>query len=62
MKDRLMRLEEVLEICGISRFKLYRQIADDRFPRPVKVGLCAARWRLSEVEAWIDDLPRTTAF
>lgn len=60
MKERLIRLEEVLEMCGISRSELYRQIADDRFPRQVRVGLRAVRWRLSEVEAWIADLPRTT--
>ena len=39
-----MRLEEVLEMCSISRSELYRQIADGRFPRPVKVGLRAVRW------------------
>ena len=55
-----MRLEEVLEMCGISRSELYRQIADDRFPRQVKVGLRAVRWRLSEVEEWIAARPRTT--
>ena len=61
MSDRLMRLEEVLEMCSISRSELYRQIADGRFPRPVKVGLRAVRWYRSEVEAWIAALPRTTA-
>ena len=62
VNDRLMRLEEVLEMCGISRSELYRQIADGRFPRPVKVGLRAVRWWQSEVEAWRAGLPRTTAF
>ena len=61
MDDRLIRLDEVLEMCGISRSELYRQIADGRFPRPVKVGLRAVRWRLSEVEAWMAGLPRTAA-
>ena len=56
-----MRLEEVLEMCSISRSELYRQIADGRFPRPVKVGLRAVRWWQSEVDAWRASLPRTTA-
>ena len=60
MSDRLMRLEEVLEMSSISRSELYRQVADGRFPRPVKVGLRAVRWWQSEVEAWRADLPRTT--
>ena len=61
MDDKLIRLDEVLDMCGISRSELYRQIADGRFPRPVKVGLRAVRWRLSEVEAWMSGLPRTAA-
>ena len=59
MIDRLIRREEVQEMCGISRSELYRQVADGRFPRPVRVGLRAVRWWQSEVEAWRDDLPRT---
>jgi len=62
VRERLIRLEEVLEMCGISRSELYRQIADGRFPRQVRVGLRAVRWRLSEVEAWIAARPRTTEF
>ena len=61
MRERLIKLEEVVEMCSISRSEIYRQVADERFPSPVKVGVRAARWRLSEVEAWIADLPRTTA-
>ncbi len=61
MEDRLMRLQEVLEMCSISRSELYRQIADGRFPRPVKVGLRAVRWWQSEVDDWRDGLPRTTS-
>ena len=52
MSDRLMRLKEVLEMSSISRSELYRQVAEGRFPRPVKVGLRAVRWWQSEVEAW----------
>ena len=62
MNDILIRREEVERMCCISRSELYRQVADGRFPRPVRVGLRAVRWRRSEVEAWIDDLPRTSAF
>ncbi len=46
----------------ISRSELYRQIADGRFPRPVRVGLRAVRWHLNEVEEWIAARPRTNAF
>ncbi len=62
VNDRLIRLEEVLEMCSISRSELYRQIADGRFPRPVKVGLRAVRWWQSEIDDWRGGLPRTTGF
>ncbi len=58
MLDRLMRLEEVLSYTGLSRSELYRQIQEETFPRPVRVGKRAVRWRESEVEEWIAERPR----
>lgn len=58
MIDRLIKLEEVLSFTGLSRSELYRQIQEDTFPRPVKVGKRAVRWRESEVEEWIAERPR----
>ena len=43
MSNRLLRLDEVLELCGISRSELYRQMAEKKFPRPVRVGVRAVR-------------------
>ena len=58
MLDRLMRLEEVLSYTGLSRSELYRQIQEGTFPRPVRVGKRAVRWRESEVVEWIAERPR----
>ena len=59
MLDRLLRLEEVLRHTGLSRSELYRKIQIGEFPRPVRVGKRAVRWRESEVEEWITERPRT---
>lgn len=59
MIDRLLRLEEVLGYTGLSRSELYRKIQEGTFPRPVRVGVRAVRWRESEVEGWIAERPRT---
>ncbi len=59
-EDRFLRLEEVLELCGLSRSHLYRLMAEVRFPRQVLVGERSSRWRLTEVTAWMnarDDKP-----
>lgn len=60
MTDRLMKLKEVLYICGISRSALYRQVDQGRFPRQVKVGARSVRWRKSDVEAWMSSRPSTS--
>ena len=61
MIDRLMRLEEVLRCTGLSRSELYRQIQCGTFPRAVRVGKRAVRWRESEVEEWIAERPRAAS-
>ena len=58
--DRLLRLSEVLARCGLSRSSLYRMMRDGSFPEPLKVGVRAVRWRESEIEAWLEALPRAS--
>ena len=54
---RLMRLEEVLEVCKLSKSTLYQLMSQGLFPRPVLVGARAVRWRESEVIAWLAARP-----
>lgn len=49
----LLRLRDVLQRTGVSRSWVYRQVADDSFPRPVKLNRTSA-WLESEIEDWID--------
>ena len=53
-EDRLLRLEEVLELCGLSRSHLYRLKKEGKFPERVLVGVNCARWRFTAVRAWMD--------
>ena len=55
--NRLIKMEEVLRVCCISRATLYRRLAGGEFPAPVRVGPRAARWRASDITAWLEDLP-----
>lgn len=36
---------------GIGRSTLWRWVAEGAFPKPVKVGPRATRWRLADLEA-----------
>ena len=59
MRDRLLRRRDVEEITGLSRSSIYRLMQEDQFPRPVKVGSSAVRWRESDITAWLESRPVT---
>lgn len=59
MTEKLLSAKDVQEITGIkSRSTLWRKSRDvkDQFPMPYSQGTCFTRWKLSEVEEWIDNL------
>ena len=59
MRNRIMRLPEVLELTGLSKSTLYRRMKAGEFPQPVRLGgpRCrAVGWLADEVYAWIDRL------
>ena len=47
-----LRVQAVIHIIGLSRSTLYRLIADESFPRPVRLGPRAVAWRRSDIDAW----------
>lgn len=58
--DRMLHIDEVVELTGLSRSTIYKKMAKGEFPKPLKLGERAVRWRQSEVEAWLASLPRAT--
>ena len=60
MQDRLMRRREVEKITGISRSSIYRLMQEGEFPRPVRVGSAAVRWRQSDITVWLESRPVAT--
>ena len=57
MHDRLLRRQQVEEMAGIKRSSIYRLMKNGEFPRPVRVGPVAVRWRESDIRAWLDSRP-----
>ena len=51
--DGLLSTGAVAEILSLSKRTVHRLKASGRVPRPVKVG-GAVRWRLSDIEKWIE--------
>ena len=57
MQDRLLRRRQVEEITGMSRSTIYKMMQNGDFPRPVKIGPAAVRWRSSDITAWVESRP-----
>lgn len=51
--DRLMRRREVQHVTGLSRSSLYRLIALDGFPSPIRLSENAVGWLATEISAWV---------
>jgi len=58
-REELLTYKDVQELTKIkSRATIWRKSRshDDAFPRPYKDGTHFTRWKLSEIEAWMDEL------
>jgi prophage regulatory protein len=51
--ERLIPLAAVREATGLSRSTLFRLVADDQFPGPVRPSKGRIAWREREVLAWL---------
>ena len=49
----ILRMHDVMAKLGVSRQTVYRLMADESFPRSIKIGKRTVGWRLDEVERWI---------
>ena len=61
MSDRLLRRREVEQITGMGRSSIYRLMQAKEFPRPVRVGPAAVRWRASDITGWVESRPIATS-
>ena len=55
----LLTAEQVIQITKMSRCTIYRRIATGEFPRPIRVGPRAVRFKSDDIDAWIESLPTT---
>lgn len=49
----ILRLPTVKDRTGLSRSTIYKFIAADRFPKPVRLGPRAVGWLESGIDDWI---------
>ena len=58
VRDVLIRIGNVCAITGLSVPTIYRLMARNAFPRPVKITSTARAWKLSEIRGWVDSRER----
>lgn len=56
----LLRIGSVMRITGLGRSTIYRLVADNAFPAPVRLTKRAVAWRRSELEQWSRARPMAT--
>ena len=61
LRDRILRLPEVLALTGLSKSTIYRLMPVGEFPQSVKLGGSRSRavgWFENDIDAWMDGLKR----
>ncbi|CDH24583.1 helix-turn-helix transcriptional regulator [Xenorhabdus bovienii] len=53
-KENLIRLPEVQRRTGYGKAWIYKLIADNKFPKQVKIGTRSIAFIESEIDGWID--------
>jgi len=54
-----LRMPSVMRVTGLGRSTIYRMLAEQKFPRPVRVGERAVAWRQSDLDTWSEARPST---
>lgn len=60
--ERLLRIRDVEMKVGMSGKTIYRRMEAGRFPLPVQDGEYIVRWRLSDVDLYVNGLPYTNRY
>lgn len=55
MIPQLLRLKEILELTSLSRATIYREIAEGKFPKPIKISQRASGWLENDVFEWLQE-------
>ncbi|MEP9320451.1 AlpA family transcriptional regulator [Pseudomonas sp. LABIM340] len=50
---RIMRLPEVIRLCGLKRSSIYLLMTKREFPKAKRIGTRAVGWDSMEIEQWI---------
>ncbi len=52
----LLDVRRVAQLLGVHTRTVWRLVATNELPKPVKLGAKTVRWRLSDLETYVQDL------
>jgi prophage regulatory protein len=55
-----LRIGVVMRLTGLGRSTIYRMMAEDSFPQPVRLTRRLIAWRRADLEQWSDGRPSVT--
>ena len=55
-----VRMAVVMRMTGLGRSTIYRLMAEDKFPSPVRLAKRAIAWRRADLERWGEARPTVT--
>ena len=61
VEDRYLTIDEVMSIVRLSRPSIYRLMGQGLFPRPVRIGKSAVRWREIKLRKFLEEREREYA-
>ena len=47
-----LRMQSVVRMTGLARSTIYEMMAEERFPRQVRIGARAVAWRRADIFEW----------
>jgi prophage regulatory protein len=55
-----LRIGTVMRLTGLGRSTIYRLMADEEFPSPVRLTKRVVAWRRTDLERWSEGRPTVT--
>ena len=52
MSNRLLKMNEITDLFGVSRSTIYRWVDLENFPKAIKIASNTVRWRESDILKW----------
>ena len=53
--NQMLRMPTVMQLTGLARSTIYALMAENKFPRQIKVSENTAAWLASEIDAYLDE-------